>query len=407
MKSFLKLKSIVFLLLSIMLIGTACQSVSGVDLNKVMTQNMDVQSYEGQTILSVDFGVNESVADDEFYAEDLRMLELFQGATLQIVNAKYVSDTHFSYQGILTLHKGELHFSAYSDGSSLFLEIDGAKQPIIFENVFQTPDIEAFITLMQGYALNEDESEAKPLVTEEQIVDLQKQVGAFLITHFPNPQDTSVDHFVRTEINGETELLTKVELTLGPEEAATLLKQMLRNIINDEESLEELLSQIYDVFAPVIIQSIKAEQKMQQEWYEEYGYEPDSDPLDAFLYIIETKEDAVAFATSMLNMALIYLNAEVETNADSALPFEEGSYLNTAFYFNSNKYIQKNETELFIDFADDEYSIVDTVSFNLINETWNMNSTVIEVQPIENYEQAVSVMDLGMGSTLEDAVETD
>ena len=94
------------LALLVMVLG-GCQAIGGVDLNKVLTDNLSVTSYEGSSNIEVELIVNDDV---ELTESEASLVEWFSEFSLQFDEIKVQDLTTMSMKGTLHMQEGSLDF---------------------------------------------------------------------------------------------------------------------------------------------------------------------------------------------------------------------------------------------------------------------------------------------------------
>ena len=74
---------------------------------------------------------------------------------------------------------------------------------------------------------------------------------SYLFKQLPNPNKLNVDNVVET-INGEKVSLHKLHGEITGKELLPLAKAFIKNMMKDDQSLKELIGQLYDALYPMI-----------------------------------------------------------------------------------------------------------------------------------------------------------
>lgn len=336
----------------LLVVLTGCQAVGGVDLNKVLTDNMGITSYEGTADLEIEIVLKEGADIPE---EAVALVHALNNFSLTFHDVKVQDLMTMSMEGKIQVLNEEIPFTMTMDENEVAVLIDGAKKPIVFPQTFEDENVPAELAeLLSGKAFTED------------MVDLVISVGEFFIKHFPNPASVTVDD-VTENINGQHVALKKIEIELDGKQLPSLIQTFLKGMLEDEEGLNETLSKLYDVYAPILTQVLKATAE-------------ETEGLDEILPYLENKQLAVGFLYTAIqtNLAPIVedfdnqLHEWIGEDAYAAV-FNENNVLTTAMYIDEDGVVRKQDFALTLNLNLDE---VETIVIRSTSEYWNVNGTV-------------------------------
>ncbi|WP_281889369.1 copper amine oxidase N-terminal domain-containing protein [Paenibacillus sp. YYML68] len=259
-------------LASISLLAAGCQPVGGVDIAKVMSSSHQINSYVGSSAVSI-----ELIADEAADPKQKELLALLSSMKVNIEEAKMQSKTSASMKGSITYGKANIPFKLVIQDMSYILEIEGADKPIV---------LRSYAAGMGGNAPQLTEAMQEQLEQlSQRAVEATPTISSFITGHFPNPSVLKVEP-ANVQINNESLQLNKVHLELNGSELVKLVKQFLLSAIADEQGTKELLAVLYDLYAPLLKETMKSLG----------GSSPQSQGQnDAFLTILNNKKMAVEF----------------------------------------------------------------------------------------------------------------
>ncbi|MDG0790687.1 hypothetical protein OMP38_07325 [Cohnella ginsengisoli] len=117
-------------LLIIALVG--CQAVGGVNLNEMLTKQLDVRSSAGSGSVEIELNWDEEAiaAEDE---ETQRLIKLFSRIKLQLDQVRTDEKGNMSANGSLSLNDRKIPFALQIDPTTAVLTVEGAKRPLILD----------------------------------------------------------------------------------------------------------------------------------------------------------------------------------------------------------------------------------------------------------------------------------
>lgn len=331
--------SLAFLFALVLTVMTGCQSVGGVDLNKVLTENMLLTSYEGNADLRLKLMVDE---DAELTAEEAQMVEWVNSFAVVFDEIK-VQDAHtMSMKGKVEVLGETIPFILTMVENDMAILIEGAKKPIVIPSTFNDDSIPADLVALQqllsGEAFNQD------------MLELTQVLYGFIVKHFPNPQTVTVEDVTET-IQGNELALKKVHMELNGEELVQLVKEFLSGILADEEGLKETLGVLHDILAPIITEVVGV-----------VADEADQAAMEEMRPYLENKDLAVEFLYTMIQTQLTAFVDNYDNHVQSLLSipgmeqiFSKQNVLSTDIYVDEAGLIWKQTVELTImpGFADE------------------------------------------------------
>lgn len=325
-----KLKlGLISMLALLLVVLTGCQAIGGVDLNKVLTNNMGITSYEGSSEISI----NLITKDGELGEEEAAMVQLLNNFSIVLDDIKMQDYVTMSMSGAFKFAGEELPFTLSMDEEVMVIDVDGAKKPIVVPLNYTDPTLPAeFAELQQLFSGKE---------FTEDMVNLVKDIGGFFIEHFPNPASVNVTD-VTESIGGEQLSLKKVDIEIKGSELISLVQKFLKNVLADEEGLNEVLGALYDAFAPILIQVLEIT-----------AVEADDASVAEILPYLENKDLAVGFLFTFIQSQLAPIVDDFENNVESwigeeamASIFNDNNVLTNSLYIDSNGDLRKQDFEL-------------------------------------------------------------
>jgi hypothetical protein len=360
------------LLLFILLAG--CQVVGGYDVNKALTSNLKVQSYEGKSSVSFEFMWDETYGE---LNDELAILKSLGEIRVDLYDVK-MKDIHtMSAKGGLHFSRGEIPFFITLTEEEMAIEIEGAERPIL-------------ISLM-GAALPYEFAEIQEELSGKS-AELLQTMGGFLISNAPNPKNISLSTGMEN-VNDQSLFLYQVHAEVYADEILGLIKQTLVNILADEEGLKEVLGQVYDILMPVVIDALRAEAESSYSEYEEfdeYDYYQEEDMftdlygdyLSMVVPYLENKTLVVEFLYTTIHVLLDpiveefdELSAELVSDDEFDF-FNEQSYVKTDLYFDTSMNLRKQDFEVVIEPNLQDNEGLKGVRITGTQERWNVNQAV-------------------------------
>ncbi|WP_282940749.1 copper amine oxidase N-terminal domain-containing protein [Paenibacillus sp. RC67] len=354
------------LLLVVMLVVLAgCQSVSGVDLNKVIQNSASVKSSQGTQTMTLELIPNASA---KLTDEQKRMMDLFSNVKLKITDMKQQDTTHVSVKGAFEYNKGQIPFLLVMSEQDYIFTVEGANKPIILHNSVSSMD------QIQDQLSQEMKEQIKQLYKKS--TDLAPSFAAYFGGNLPNPKNITIFD-AKEYVNNEGLNLKRIHAEIKGDELADLIKGFLTNILKDEKGMKDILGQLYDLVLPLVQQAMK-ESKAQ-------GGSPMDDMITPYL---NNKTLAVELAFTFLQTKLKELVDNYDQSLQSALSSPNaGTNLQTLLsdkqsftfdlYVDSDLMPRKSTMEVKITVPDSTDEPISGIKITSTQETWNINKPVI------------------------------
>ncbi len=346
-------------LILLVAILTGCQAVGGVDLTKVMTNNLKLTSYESASTFRVELLVNE---DAELTEDEAQLVQLFEQFSIEFDDIKVQDLRTMSMSGTLNVQEESLDFTMTFDDEKMAIWIEGARQPIVIPNIPEDatlpPEMIELQKLLSGEAFTQSMFES------------MQELGQFIYKHFPNPGTVTVESVTET-IDGQRLNLKKVHIELNGKELIDLVKTFLENVVQDQEGLKQTIANVYDLLIPTVTEvlNIVSEQT--------------GDPsVAALLPYVENKEMVVEFLFTTLQGQIESFLENYDEYADELLSdevaqqvFSEKNVLALDLYVDLSGKIYKQDLQLTLMFGAENDSI-EGIRIYSQNEIWNHNGAV-------------------------------
>ncbi|MFB9273476.1 hypothetical protein [Cohnella cellulosilytica] len=346
-----------------------CEPVGGLNLNDMLTKQLDVTHQEQSLTLELKVDVNEELLalEDE---ETTRGVDLFRSVKVEIAQAKTDEKGSQWLTGTLTTSKGSLPFTLHSDSRTIRIDVEGAKRPF----VLSLAELEE--TLGAGFGSTGELQQA----LAESVRGLVKSVAGYFVQGLPNPPSITVDRTNET-IHGETVGLSKVHAELDGEQLGQLIPVYLENLIGDIDGMTEVVANV-----------LRWISELPPELKEIFGADE----------IVGPETDIDLFAESLVETALYPGLLEIKEDLDSfreseewAAIFDKGIKLKTDLYVDESLYVRKSNFEAIIvpaAFAE-ETSPVRSVTISASGENWNVNGAV-DIPAVEVPRNALTIQEL-------------
>ncbi|GIQ68447.1 copper amine oxidase N-terminal domain-containing protein [Xylanibacillus composti] len=364
MKKQLRWKTVLTVLLAVMVVWLAgCEAVGGTNLNQVLVDNLNRESYEADGVITLKLIPNESAAASP---ED-ELLRLFgHEITLRIDDMKLKNRTDSYISGALLYAHGEIGFDMYNEADGFAVKLDGYDQPIVMNNAMFAED--AGVSMLDFQQL------------QEQLIAIQGEiitiVGQYAIERFPNPEIITVEQAVTT-VNQEELQATHIHMEVPGDAIFGLLQQFLNNIAADEEGLRELIGALYDAIVPVL--------------KEHMGQELEADPTTAAL--IDNREFVVELLFTSIQQGLTSVSGDIQSGLEEAASaLHPDTRLILDYYLDEKQQIRKTEMKLFVKPLDAEDAQITAFELTSSEQYWNINGDV--VLPAINVHEGVGLYDM-------------
>lgn len=199
-----------------------CQPVGGIEPDKVVSNLMNVQSYEGTDNLKLELAL---AADTPAGYPDYSAI---QQTTTAISHVKQQDKEHKSMTGELVTASGTIPFTAYKAEGETLIQVEGAKKPLLW-----------------GTAKKEDSEESGAPAFDITKLDWAKILsdhGTSLLKYMPNPESLTVTDS-KVTINGQSLDLKKAHVELTGTQVAELIQGMFENLLESDDG-DALIRQI-------------------------------------------------------------------------------------------------------------------------------------------------------------------
>lgn len=346
-------------LVVLLVILAGCQSVNGLDLNKMMQNGASVKSLQGSQTLALEFITNPSVKPD---AEEQRMLDLFANVKLKLDEVKQQDLTHASVKGSFEYAKGQIPFQMTIGDQDYTFQIEGAKKPVV---IHSGP---ASMEELKQTLSKEMQEQLKQLYTKS--AELTPSFVSYLSGNAPNPANISVSDS-QEYIHNEGLSMKKVHIEIKGSELLDLFKAFATNLVADEQGMKDILGQIYDVMAPFMKQAMKESAPDQAN--------PMNEMIEPYL---NNKTLAVEFAFTFLNSNLKKMladydtyTAQIKANEAANQLLSDQQTLKLDIYADRDLMPRKTNMELNLQFSGEDTTIKG-LKITSTSETWNLNQPV-------------------------------
>jgi hypothetical protein len=219
------------LLCLLLVVLTGCSTIGGLNIDKVLTNAVNVQSYEGNGSLSITFSKDGTAKPMKMGEVDLSSLGKID---LTITSMKQSEPNKLSLIGKISLMNKEIPFSLQLNKAQLSILIENNPKPIVFN----------FDSII-GDSLQVQGVDLSTLFADPD--KLLNVLSPFVISKLPDLKNVSVAA-VTEKINEESVDLQKVHAELNSAEAVDFAKKLLKNIAADPAGVRALVSQLYKAF---------------------------------------------------------------------------------------------------------------------------------------------------------------
>ncbi|MCU6796788.1 copper amine oxidase N-terminal domain-containing protein [Paenibacillus sp. WQ 127069] len=355
---------IALLLVAALIMLTGCQSVDGLDLNKVMKNSYSIQSAESKQTIALEITPNP--AAETMTEEDKKAFELFSNVQLTISEAIQQDYTHISIKGVFEYNKGKIPFQLTISDQDYTILVEGAKKPIVIHNNGALQELQA----QQGLS---KEMEQLIKQTYQKIYAWYPSFGGYLAGLIPNVNKISVSS--ASEMVGTEGLKGKnIHVELKGSELIELTRSFLKNLLADDKGLKEMLGQIYDIFVPIVQQVMKENQDASGSY---------SDMISPYLNNKTLAvELAYTYITSNLKQTIEYYDTYVKELSESYSGEALKVLLSDKFSVKTDVFVdgdlmpRKSSTEVLVNMPDDNTTAVKSVKLTTTAQTWNINKPV-------------------------------
>ena len=230
-----------WLILAVLAIVIGCQPVGGLNLNKALLNGMNTTSLQQSTAITLEITEDPNNPPDESVKQ---VIALLNGLKLEIPEIKMERPERISMKGQLVLPLGNVPFHIFMTTEQIVFQMEGLTKTVVFPlGMPEADESDAFGQLM--VKLYEE------YMAKYQEKGIDKTMSELIVNNLPNPKNIKVSQGSDT-VRGFIVDGYKVQATISLNEALPLLKQYLRNLAADEETLKLLIGQMYDLFWPVL-----------------------------------------------------------------------------------------------------------------------------------------------------------
>jgi len=330
----------------LLLILAGCQSVGGLDVTKALLGDLDVKSTESSTSFSI-----KAVPAAGITAEEQEMIELINSFALNVNRVKLQENGDLSAQGTVTLKQLDLPFNLYMDKEAIAFTVEGAKQPFYFP-------LADYTAILGGESA--DPAKAK---------EISKLLTQFVVGNLPNPSAIDVSS-VTESVYGEQLNLTKLHTEITGEELPSLLKSFLQSISKDTEGFTKLIDGLYDYLLPFIEASGITST-------DSFGLGLGEIPLEDKEGVVTVLHDAAKLAVDTVLLVYDKQLAELyESTPELRTVLSKDTKLQVDLFVDSGLHIRKQNVDLNVALPASEDLPLQSISFKVQSETWNINGPV-------------------------------
>jgi hypothetical protein len=200
-----------------------CQSVGGVELDKVVHNALGVSSYEGTSSMTLKLTTAESLAG----YPDFTLLNNLQ---VSLTEVKQQDKTHSSAKGVLRSGASTIPFQIAAADKDVVLKVDGAAKPL---TIGSKADVEA-------------EGTPAPFSLDLSSFNWEKLLQDHLVSlleYMPKLDSLTVSD-EKVEINKEALTLKKLHVELKGNELAPIVQTTIANLLADQEGGDALIRAI-------------------------------------------------------------------------------------------------------------------------------------------------------------------
>jgi hypothetical protein len=356
LKDFMRKKVFPLVLLSVLVIATGCQSIGGVDLNKMLANQMISDSMEGSMDLTLHLTPKQSMGA---HPETLDMIKAINGMQVVVESFKQQDWDTMSAKGKLIITRGEIPFQLSMSRTVMVMQIEGADVPIIIPLDSATNLLSGFTGMGGTNALITDSIQEKAIA---------QSLLTLFVQHLDNPKDITIQNVTET-IHGESLSLYKIHSDIKGPEILTLLKKSLRNLVMDDQGMKLFIAQLYDVLKATAT----------EEDHNLYGLGLGFGSAGSADRALEI-EFIHSFMKQGLLMFIMMLEDEA-TLADFDPILNDDTNMRSDLYVDSSLNVRKADFELSIsppELAEQEsLAGISTVQIKGHGQFWNHNKTVI------------------------------
>ncbi|MEX1031447.1 MAG: copper amine oxidase N-terminal domain-containing protein [Paenibacillaceae bacterium] len=344
-------KVIPLVLLSVLIIATGCQSIGGLDLNKILVNQIISDSMEGSMNVTLHLVSEQSSETDP---ETMEMIKAINGMQVVVESFKQQDWNTMSAKGKLVITRGEIPFQLSLSRTVMVMQIEGADVPIIIPLDSASNPLSNITGGMS--ATNE-------LTTNSlQEKSITQSLVSLVIKHLANPEDISLQNVTET-VHGESLSLYKIHSEIKGPEIFTLLKKSLRSLVMDDQGLKLFITQLYDVL-------------------EANATEEDDNLLGLGLgFSSADRELEIEFLHTSIKQGLliVIMTLEDESTMSEIQPIlTDDTYLRSDLYVDSSLNVRKADFELSVkpELENADPTGISAIQIESHSQFWNHNRAV-------------------------------
>jgi hypothetical protein len=348
-----------------MLLVAGCQPVGNVDVNKLLTSSTAIQSMEGSQVLSLEL-VQDST--DTVTAEQQLFYDLVGMMKLNMKEIKMQDQQNMSAKGTFEYKKGSIPFTmVVTNSQDISVWIEGAKKPIVFRS--------GYAAMQQADSLVTQALMAQMEQLQKKAVELMPKLVASFVGLAPNPKTISVKD-AQVTVHGETLNVKQLHAEVYGSELQELIKGLLTNMVNDEKAMKELIGTLYDLYAPIFLETMKLQ-----------GESGEGSPMmQNMVPFLQNRTLTVEFGYTMLKEQLGNMLQDYDTAAATFMESERGAgfkkmlndqqWLKVDYYADSNQIVRKSNTEFVFTMPEEDKNGLKQIKITSSAENWNVNKPV-------------------------------
>ncbi|MHA6483094.1 copper amine oxidase N-terminal domain-containing protein [Paenibacillus sp. strain BS8-2] len=229
-KTWLRRASVIVLALVVTIV-TGCQSLSGLDLNKVLKNSVKVTSLESKSTLELQLELDEEVLAD-YDESEADMYRLLSNVKLNLDHIAVQDELNMSLEGSIVFGDANLPFDLSLSETAMVLNLEGMEAPIVFE-------------LIDEYMLEEGDVQDEEKLAEigRQITDL---VSGYAIDKLPNPSGLTAVPVTET-IGGTPTSAMKVSFEMDGVKLIDWVKSYLTALTDNRDELAAVIEKVLEL----------------------------------------------------------------------------------------------------------------------------------------------------------------
>lgn len=337
------------ILISFVLLFTACESSGGVNLNQVMKSAIVEESLEGKSSIKLEVVAGEGSTWLE--ESGLGMLAAFP-LEIDFFDLKQESLSTSSSKGNLHIAGMTIPFAMSATIDELVFEVDGIERPLVMSNL-------SYDELGLGVDYDVEQ-------LEEISIGLAAAFYDYLIPNLPNPETLDISSTTIT-VNGQSQSVRQIHAEISGAEILSLVEKLISNLIEDEEGLRQALDRLYDLFVPYLIDVLKTIED-----------EEDPDFFNFFLAYLNNKTLVTEFLYTTISQAYLAASRNLDDVQAAFGPLgnslQDASYATVDLYINGSLNIVRSDVDIFL--AAGSTAEEGGIALSLSSEKWNINQPV-------------------------------